>query len=62
MNVSNVVEVSEEVKNLSSFKPGQTLPPGDIANIATILEKIVSVKQKANEVGYDLVTIQEIYL
>jgi hypothetical protein len=53
VNISNVVETSQEVKNLSSVNPPQTLQPGDISNIATVLVKIVSVPQKANEVGYD---------
>ena len=47
-----MVETSQEVKNLSSVNPPQTLQPGDISNIATVLVKIVSVPQKANEVGY----------
>lgn len=49
MNVSNVAETTQEIKSLSS--DGQTLEAGDISNIATVLGKIVSVKQKANEVG-----------
>jgi hypothetical protein len=53
VNSSNVVEISQEVKNLSSVKPGRTLQSGDIANIAKTLEKIADVKEKANEVGYD---------
>ena len=62
MNVSNVVNVSKEIKDLSSVKPGQSLPPGDIASIASILENIVLVKEKANEVGYDLVNQTGIFL
>ena len=49
MNVNNVAETTQEIKSLSS--DGQTLEAGDISNIATVLGKIVSVKQKANEVG-----------
>lgn len=52
VNNSNVVETAEQVKNLSSVTPEETLKDGDITNIATILEKIVSVKEDANEVSY----------
>ncbi|CAB4012429.1 adhesion G- coupled receptor G7-like, partial [Paramuricea clavata] len=51
VNVSNVAETTQEIKSLSS--DGQTLEAGDISNIATVLEKIVSVKQKANEISED---------
>ena len=52
MNISNVVNITQEVKKLSvSSHP---LQARDISNIATILQKIVAVKQKANEVGYIL--------
>ncbi|CAB4018009.1 adhesion G- coupled receptor G7-like [Paramuricea clavata] len=56
VNNSNVVETSQEVKNLSSVNPPQTLQPGDISNIATVLAKIVSVPQKANEISDDFFT------
>jgi hypothetical protein len=51
VNISNVVEITQELKNLSF--PGQKLQAGDISNVATVLEKIASLKQKVNEVGYD---------
>ena len=59
VNISNVVNITQEVKKLSvSSHP---LRAGDISNIATILQKIVAVKQKTNEVGYIIdckITIQ----
>ncbi len=53
MNIRNVVKTAQEVKNLSFVnETNHTLQAGDISNIATVLEKIVTVKRKANEVGY----------
>ena len=51
MNKSNVVAITEEVKNLSSVDQSDTLGAGDISNVATVLEKIVSVNHNATEVG-----------
>lgn len=51
VNVSNVVKIAQELNNLSAVDQGSTLNAGDIENIATILENIAAVKEKANEVG-----------
>ena len=52
VNISNVVNITQEVKRLSVDNSSHPLQAGDIDNIATVLKKIVEVKQKANEVGY----------
>ena len=49
MNSSNAVEVSIEIKKLSY--PGKNFIPDDVINAASILEKIVAVKEKADEVN-----------
>ena len=49
VNSSNAVEVSIEIKKLSY--PGKNLIPDDVINAASILEKIVAVKEKADEVN-----------
>ena len=47
-----MVNITQEVKELSVVNTSRRLQARDISNIATILQKIVAVKQKANEVGY----------
>ncbi|CAB4012859.1 fibropellin-1 isoform X4 [Paramuricea clavata] len=54
VNISNVVNVTKEVKKLSVSR--HPLQAGDIGNIATILQKIVAVKQKANKTFDDFCT------
>lgn len=51
VNSKNVVKIAKEVKELSFLNNSQSLHSEDINNIATVLEKIVAVKQKENEVG-----------
>ena len=46
-----MVKIAQELNNLSAVDQGSTLNAGDIENIATILENIAAVKEKANEVG-----------
>lgn len=48
MNSSNIVEVSRKLSKL--VKQGRTLTAGDIGSTATVLEKIVAVRKKFNEV------------
>jgi flagellar assembly factor FliW len=52
VNISNVVNITKEVKKLSVNNSSHPLQAPDVSNIATILQKVVAVKQKANEVGY----------
>ncbi|XP_028407271.1 deleted in malignant brain tumors 1 protein-like [Dendronephthya gigantea] len=56
VDFENVVNVTQEVRNLSFVNPEKTLQSGDISNIATILQKIVKVKQKSSEVSDDFLT------
>ncbi|XP_028419199.1 uncharacterized protein LOC114544912, partial [Dendronephthya gigantea] len=57
VNSSNVVNITKEVKEWSSTNQNNTLNPGDIDYIATILNSIALVKEKANEVLDDFLTI-----
>ncbi|CAB3990694.1 neurogenic locus Notch -like [Paramuricea clavata] len=54
VNISNVVNITKEVKKLSVKNPSHPLQAPDVSNIATILQKIVAVKQKANEISDDI--------
>lgn len=45
-----MVNITAEVRNATSGNNGKTLKAGEINNIATILEKIADVEEKANEV------------
>ncbi|XP_028418860.1 adhesion G protein-coupled receptor E1-like [Dendronephthya gigantea] len=57
VNINNLVNISRDVRNLSSVNPtDSTLKSGDISNIATVLEKIVAVKVKSNEISDDFLT------
>ncbi|XP_028416710.1 deleted in malignant brain tumors 1 protein-like [Dendronephthya gigantea] len=56
VDLENVVNVTQEVRNLSFVNPEKTLQSGDISNIATILQKIVKVKQKSSQVSDDFLT------
>ncbi|XP_028393491.1 adhesion G-protein coupled receptor G6-like [Dendronephthya gigantea] len=53
---NNVAKIAKQMKNLSIANPKMSLHPGDINNIATVLEKIVGVKDKANEILDDFAT------
>ncbi|CAB3977978.1 neurogenic locus notch homolog 1-like [Paramuricea clavata] len=56
VNISNVVNITQELKKLSVDNSSHPLQAGDINNIATVLQKIVAVKQKANETFEDFYT------
>ena len=47
-----MANVTRELRNLSFVNPEKTLLPEEIGNIATILQNIVAVKEKSNEVCY----------
>ncbi|XP_028411932.1 adhesion G-protein coupled receptor G6-like [Dendronephthya gigantea] len=56
VNSSNVVNITKELRDLSSTNRNNTLNPGDIDYIATTLENIALVKEKANEILDDFLT------
>ncbi|XP_028399494.1 adhesion G-protein coupled receptor G6-like [Dendronephthya gigantea] len=61
VNVSNVVKISKQLKNLSVVDEESTLRAGDIVNIATILGNIAAVGEKANEILDDfLATVDNV--
>ena len=52
VDYKNVANVTRELRNLSFINPEKTLLPEEIGDIATILQNIVAVKEKSNEVCY----------
>ncbi|XP_046853696.1 adhesion G-protein coupled receptor G6-like isoform X2 [Xenia sp. Carnegie-2017] len=54
VNSSNIVEVSRKLSK--QVKQGRTLTAGDIGSTATVLEKIVVVRKKFNEISEDIFT------